>query len=106
MAGDRKKLVWAPKAKQDLRDIWRYFANVASSEISDKLLRDIARASGRLADHALMGRPRDELVPGLRSILVHPHTIFYRVTDTSVEIVRVLHERRDFGAIFGEKRSQ
>jgi plasmid stabilization system protein ParE len=32
---------------------------------------------------------------GLRSILVHPYAVIYRVTDDAVEIVRVLHERRD-----------
>jgi plasmid stabilization system protein ParE len=40
------------------------------------------------------------LAPGLRSALARPYTIFYRVQTDEVEIVRVLHERRDFPAIF------
>ena len=55
----------------------------------------------RLEQHSLMGRPREELAPGLRSILAHPHVLFYRVADQTVEIARVLHERRDLAAIFG-----
>jgi toxin ParE1/3/4 len=58
------------------------------------------RAGRRLSEHAFVGRPRDELTPGLRSVLVHPHVIFYRVADERVEIVRVLHQRRDLEAIF------
>jgi plasmid stabilization system protein ParE len=47
---------------------------------------------------------RDDVMPGLRAVLVHPYTVFYRVTDSTVEIVRVLHERRDFSAVFRDKR--
>ena len=41
---------WAPAAKRDLRDIWRYFARVASIEVADRLLRDILRASERVVN--------------------------------------------------------
>jgi toxin ParE1/3/4 len=63
-------------------------------------LREIFEAGQRLADQALMWRARDEVMPGLRSVLVHPYTVFYRVKNGSVEIVRVLHERRNFAAVF------
>jgi toxin ParE1/3/4 len=63
-------------------------------------LREIYGAGQRLAEQALMWRSRDEVMPGLRSVLVHPYTVFYRVIDGKVEIVRVLHERRDFAAVF------
>jgi len=33
-----------------------------------------------------MWRARDEIMPGLRSVLVHPYVIFYRLTETNVEI--------------------
>jgi plasmid stabilization system protein ParE len=42
---------------------------VASGEIADKLLREISEAGERLADEALMWRVRDEVMPGLRSVL-------------------------------------
>jgi toxin ParE1/3/4 len=75
---------------------------VASAEIADKLLREIGQAGERLADQALMWRARDEILPGLRSVMIHPYTLFYRVKNGIVEIVRVLHERRDFAAIFSK----
>ena len=73
---------------------------MASGEIADKLLREISEAGERLADEAPMWRARDEVMPGLRSVRVQPYTIFCRVRDGLVEIVRVLHERRDFAAAF------
>jgi plasmid stabilization system protein ParE len=38
-------------------------------------------------------------MPDLQSIIVHPHTIFYRITDASVAVARVLRERQDFPGI-------
>ncbi|MGV1013625.1 MAG: type II toxin-antitoxin system RelE/ParE family toxin [Methyloceanibacter sp.] len=102
MAEANKKLVWAPKAKQDLRNIWDYFARVASAEIADKILHEIDQSASRLSSRPYLGRPRDEVMPGLRGVLVQPHTVFYRITNSNVEIVRVLHERRDFAAALRE----
>jgi toxin ParE1/3/4 len=98
-----RRVVWAPKSKNDLRDVWRYYERVASAEMADKLLREISQAGQRLADEALMWRARDEIVPGLRSVLVHPYTVFYRIDDSFVEVVRVLHQRRDLARVFSKK---
>jgi toxin ParE1/3/4 len=86
-----------------LIDIWHYFADAASPDVADKLLRNIERASARLSDHPMSGRPRADISSGLRSVLVHPYVVVYRVTDTTVEIARVLHERRDVAAVFEER---
>jgi len=80
------------------------YERVASPEFADRLLREIDETGQRLADEALMWRSRDDILPGLRSVLVHPYTVFYRVRDDVVEIVRVLHERRDFADIFSKEK--
>jgi plasmid stabilization system protein ParE len=56
MPTKHRRVVWAPKSKRDLRDVWRYYERVASPEIADKLLREINHAGQRLADEALMWR--------------------------------------------------
>jgi toxin ParE1/3/4 len=50
----------------------------------------------------LSGRSRTALKPGLRSILSSPYIVFYSVSDRGVEIVRVLHERRNLAAEFSK----
>ena len=100
MPAENRRLVWAPAARNDLRDIWYYFEGVASREVADRLLRDIRRASERALQRPLAWRARDEVMPGLRSILVHPYVVFYRLKDGMLEIVRVLHQRRNFAALF------
>jgi toxin ParE1/3/4 len=88
-------LVWAPMARRDLRRIWRYYATEGSVEIADKIVQNIVGAADRLVSLPFSGRPRDELKPGWRSILVHPYFVFYQTSESRVEITRVLHERRD-----------
>src|ERR1041385_4716844 len=61
MAGAPKRVRWAPKARQDLLGIWRYFARVASPDIADNILRDIDRAAAGLADTALQWQARRSL---------------------------------------------
>ena len=101
-----RRVVWAPRGRRDLRDIWLYFARIASPDVADELLREIGRAGARLGRHPLMGRPRDELVSGVRSVLVPPHVIFYRVSDERVEIARILHQRRDLGSALASERDE
>ena len=91
-----RSVTWAPRAKRDLRDIWRYLARTASPEIADRVLREIAAATARLERNPVPGRQRNELRPGLRSLLVHPHMIFFRVQDGQAQVSRVLREQRDF----------
>jgi toxin ParE1/3/4 len=102
MPAKLRHVVWAPRAKRDLTDVWNYYARVASVEVADKLLREINETAARLSRNALRWRARDELIPGLRSTLVHPYVIFYRIEDETVQIARVLHGRRNFPAILSK----
>jgi len=97
-----RRIVWAPAAKRDLRDIWNHFESVASSDVADRLLLDIAQASERVRQRPLAWRARDEILPGLRSTLVDPYVVFYRVKNDFVEVVRVLHQRRNLAAAFSK----
>jgi toxin ParE1/3/4 len=67
-------------------------------------MRDIDRAAAGLGERALQWQARDDVMPGLRSVRAHPYTVFYRIADEGVEVVRVLHGRRNFPAIFSKER--
>jgi toxin ParE1/3/4 len=105
MTAESRRLIWAPAAKADLREIWRYFARVASREVADSLLGDLQQAGERARQRPLAWRARNELMPGLRSILVHPYALFYRVKGDTIEVVRVLHQRRNIAAVLSDDRS-
>jgi toxin ParE1/3/4 len=45
-----------------------------------------------------IGQRRDEIRPGLRSFPLPPHIIFFRFAGNTVEVLRVIHGRRDLRA--------
>jgi len=65
-------------------------------------LHDIGDAAIQLVQYPMLGRPRDDVFPALRQILMLPYAILYRVPEGHVEIVRVIHTKRDFAAAFDE----
>jgi len=101
MAGARVDIL-VPASKQDLRDIWARYADIASPHTADRLLREINAVAVLIARNPMAWRARDEIMPGIRPVPVHPYTIFFRVVDNTPEIMRVLHERRHVTAILGD----
>jgi toxin ParE1/3/4 len=89
-----------------LREIWRYYARVASPEIADQLLREISQTGESLSERTMVWRRRDEIASGLRSVLVRPYIVFYRVQDDRVEIARILHGRRNLITAFSDHADQ
>ena len=103
MPSSPERLNWAPRAERDLREIWAYFAAEAWTDAANKVLQSIRVAAARVEKHPLAGRSRDGLRPGLRSVLAHPYVLFYRLRGDTVQIARVLHERRNFDTALSER---
>src|SRR5262245_32447821 len=103
MVDPSRPVIWSPEARADLSEIWVSYVRLAGPRTADKIVTQIVRACRVLEDHPFAGRARDELRPGLRSVVVRPHVAFYRVTENEhAEIVRVLDGRRDLDQIFAE----
>jgi toxin ParE1/3/4 len=100
MARSDRIIVWSADAERDINDIWDYLAVEATVLVADAAVRAVFRACHRLEGYPFLGRPRDELIPGMRSVLAPPYVVFYRVAGLNIEVVRVLHQRRDIDAIF------
>ena len=96
----RLQLVWSPEADADLLTIWSWGARHFSPDTADAHLRDIQRAARNLTDFPHSGVERDQLVPGMRSIVVYPTVLFYRIEGQSIDIVRVVDGRRNLAAFF------
>jgi toxin ParE1/3/4 len=97
-----RRLGWSVRAEVDLAEIWLYLFSNASKEVADAQLNKIRAAAESLQENPFRGRPRNELRAGLRSVLAQPYVVFYTATDASLEIVRVLHGRRNLAAALKE----
>jgi toxin ParE1/3/4 len=94
---------WAPAARRDADNIWDYYALNASPDIASAMIYKIERAADRVAAHPFYGRSRDNFLRGSRSILVHPYVLFYRLAEDGIEVIRVLHQRRDLTTILRDE---
>jgi toxin ParE1/3/4 len=86
------------RARQDLVDIWRYVA-ADDPAAADRLLDALDDKCGLLAQHPHLGPARDDIRQGLRYLVHGDYLILYRIVGPDVEIVRVVHARRDVSGI-------
>jgi toxin ParE1/3/4 len=95
------RLVIAPEARQDLREIRDYIATNdprAARRVVTRL-RDMTRM---LAAAPTIGRNRPELGAEIRSFVADRYVLFYRPLQQAggIELIRVLHGARDIDAMF------
>ena len=97
-----KRAILSPRAEDDLVDIARFLAH-HSRQAARIVIWRLRRRCQWLATAPHAGRPRDELLPGLRSVAVSGYVVFYVPTRAGVAIYRVIHASRDVDAIFGDE---
>lgn len=88
------RLILSRRAKEDLLEIWEFIAD------HDELAAD--RYIDHLRDRALellhfpeVGRARNEILSGLRSLLARNQLLFYKLERQEVQILRILHGSMD-----------
>ena len=69
-------------------------------EDANRTIQAIGRKCLDCAELPGMGRRRDDLALGLRSISHGNYLIFYRLVEDGIQIVRVLHGSRDIPSEF------
>jgi toxin ParE1/3/4 len=84
------------QVKAELDDIWHYIAVESGSlEIADRVVETITDTFLQLSKHPNLGRRRDDIRGGLRSINAGSYVVIYRVEGNNVRILHVVHGRRD-----------
>ncbi|RFO94736.1 hypothetical protein DIC66_21910 [Rhodoferax lacus] len=88
-------IVWRASARNDLAEIIRYVANV--NPLAARRLREVLMDSVLpTSEHPYLYR-QSQTVPALREIVAHPnYIVYYRVAATCIEVVNVVHTRREF----------
>lgn len=86
------KYILSPQAQNSLQDIRDYtlehfgkLQTTAYLEMLQKHMKDLAATPTR-------GKERDEIRAGYYSSFIGSHTIYYRIVDTYIEVIDVLHQ--------------
>lgn len=89
------RLILSRRAKEDLLEIWEFIAD--HDEIAaDRYIDHLRVRALELLHFPELGRARNELLSGLRSLLARNHLLFYRLERQEVQILRILHGSMDF----------
>ena len=91
------------QAKCDLKSVAAYTQRKWGKEQRGVYLRQFDDAFHLLAKTPDIGHSCDYIRPGYRKSPVTSHVVFYRIiSETKIEIVRILHKRMDAKPLFSE----
>lgn len=89
-----RKPVFSRMARADLRSIFKYIA-AENPQAAASFVIDINLKIRSLAHSGFTGVARGEIAQALRGLPYSDRCIYFRVTDSHIYIVRILHGRQD-----------
>ncbi len=92
----------SPLARQDLEEIWRYSARTWGADRADLYAWELHERFTMLAANPRAGRRDPRLKQPVRIFVFSARVIAYRETGEGVEIIRILHARRDWSTLLGD----
>jgi toxin ParE1/3/4 len=97
------RIVWAPQAHQDRRDIWDFIA-IDSAAAAARMDDLFAASVTRLADFPLMGKPGK--ISDTRELIPHEnYRIVYEVDSNAVRVLALVHVSRRWPPVDVERFS-
>jgi toxin ParE1/3/4 len=99
---EQREVVFRSEAADDLSAIYLWVHEASGDPgTAQHFVGRIVAFCEKIGGMAHAGRPRDDLLPGLRSFPFEKRTvIMYRVAGKTVEITNVFHGGRDYEALY------
>ncbi len=91
-----RRLHQQAKARQDLKDIWKYSFKEYGEEQADRYYDELVMGMKSIEENPHIGVACDYIRSEYRQHQINHHFIFYRLSDKKISIIRVLHERMKF----------
>jgi toxin ParE1/3/4 len=85
----------SPLAEQDLYKIISTTIEYWGSTQAKVYAQSIDSALLKLAQYPDFGRERSEIYKDAKSFPVEKHIVFYQVSDSGIDVARILHQRMD-----------
>ena len=87
--------VISKKAVPDLEELWLYTVEKWSAGQADRYYNLIFDEINYICKNSDAGKSMEHVRKGYRASKVKSHLIFYKISNDTIEIVRILHERMD-----------
>jgi toxin ParE1/3/4 len=105
MSAHKLEVRLTARARRDVENILLHTERTWGAEQTAAYDSAITRTLDLLRVHPQLGRPRDDLFSGSRSVQVEQHVIYYHHPQAAViEVLRVLHRRQDASTLVGDPR--
>jgi toxin ParE1/3/4 len=99
MSPDEPELVYSDAAIDDLEEIFALSIQEWGDDHFVRFRQELVASIRSLVHQPALGGERNDLAPGIRLLHVAPHWVIYLANEDRVEIVRVMHQRRDLRRI-------
>ena len=93
-------------ADDDLLDIFVYGCEKFGIDTAEAYIYALEAGFRRLTEHPKLGRSIDQTIAGIRALPVVSHVIYYQITDTAIDIIRILHKSMLSGRHLAEYTDQ
>jgi toxin ParE1/3/4 len=91
------RYILSPRAQADLDKIWDRTAERWGVDQAEFYIRQLQQHIMAAAAQPSIGRACPEVRAGYHRYRSGSHFLFYRLVDGGIDVVRILHERMDFG---------
>ena len=96
------KYVLRPLAEQDIAEIWTGGAERWGVAQADRYFDGMVDLFQLLSEQPDIAGLRKEFRPPVRIHIYGPHIVVFEAVGAGIEIIRVLHQRRDILALLGD----
>jgi len=100
----KSRYVLSPEAAEDLASIWQYINTQSSVEMADRVESVVRERFAFLAHNSEAGHQRRDLTDfDVRFFPVYSYLIVYRPKTKPLQVVAILHGRRDVHKILSKR---
>ena len=93
MPDDPAEYRLSPEADRDMELIWLYTLEQWGLDQANRYTDDLTAAFSQLSENPRIGAISEDIRKGYRRSRVGRHTIYYRITDYGIAVIRILHDR-------------
>ena len=99
-----KAFVLSPEAEEDVWSIWQYLAQEAGLEVADRIEATLFAKIEFLASMPGIGHWRHDLTDEpVKFFSVYSYLIVYRPNTEPLQVIAILHGRRDIESLLRER---